>query len=112
MKTKEPRVTQDGLSREEKIKRIYDVVRPTWFWNTDNESWHTFYDIKYVMIWDVLDYLDMKDWRNFQWWIKFNKPIKIMSFWETKREPIEDQSDYLIDYVYSLLEATTDHVSS
>jgi len=24
-------VTQDGLSREEKVGRIYDVVRPTWF---------------------------------------------------------------------------------
>jgi len=98
-------------TRQHKIDRIYEVIKPTIFWNTDLDSWHSNWDIKCVMIWDVLDYFnediypttytdhhwdtcpDMK-WENSLWVINHRKE---------KRKSIGGQPDNCIDYIYSLL---------
>ena len=89
---KEPRVTQDGLSREEKIKRIYEVMWQNKYWE--------------LMIWDVLQRCNTK-------WGKFVYAIfhTLAPLWDDMSKPIDDQCSDCIDYVFSLLETTTDGVS-
>ena len=95
-------------TRQHKIERIYEVIKPTIFWNTDLDSWHSNWDIKFVMIWDVLD------WYNKVFGVDlFFDTIPdeiIILFWDRKqkRKPIEEQSDDTIDYLYSLLPTEDD----
>lgn len=75
-----------------------------------------------VMIWDVIDWIEKKTFdvnKQIPWfWFEedeeFNDETKllliqdyyvdnIISYWDTKREPVEAQSDDCIDYIYSLI---------
>lgn len=119
MENKEPRVSQDGLSRDEKIKRIYEVV-----WTAKNQwnelavhaamklgmnvAWPVMQSIcsKFqelcwpkVMIWDVLDWL----YENYWWKDVLLLFPRIAIEWLEMRRPLEKQSDECIDYVYSLI---------
>ena len=80
--------------------------------------WHT------VMIWDIIDWIEKKDFdinKKIPWfWFEedeeeFNDGTKLLliqdyyidnliSYWETKREPVEAQSDDCIDFIYSLIQ--------
>lgn len=97
--------------REEKIKRIYEVIADEW---TLADTKEALIDIKQVMIWDVLDYL----W----WWIAINIEsndywyVEVYKDWLSRiktlekrnryREPLEEQSDECIDYIDSLIAST------
>lgn len=48
-----------------------------------------------VMIWDVLDYFWNKKWAM--------TLDRILRFWENKINPIEEQSDECVDYIYGLI---------
>lgn len=103
--------TWDGLSREEKIKLIYEVV---WYneyiedmmWRlSDYEAHH-----KTMMIWDVIyrldDYVESKYWspESYVAREKYKEILfEVMRLREDTRRPIEDS--YAVSYVYSLLEA-------
>jgi len=57
-----------------------------------------------IMIWDVLDYLNIETVNNL---IDFNyeditEEWKIINLWKYKRKPIEEQDDEVIDYIYNL----------
>ena len=120
--------TVDWLSREDKIKRIYDVVWTVKSQRNElavfaamkvgmNKSWPVLQSIcsKFeelcwpkVMIGDVLDWF----WHNRSEILCLSKEYKphynlvnLFIFWGKKREAIEEQSDNCVDYVYSLLEA-------
>ena len=73
------------------------------------------------MIGDVIDWIEKKifdvnkqiPWFWFEDWEKISDESKlyliqdyytdrIIAFWDTKREPVESQSDECIDYIYSL----------
>lgn len=75
-----------------------------------------------VMIWDVIDWIEKKDFdinKKIPWfWFEDEKGIddesklfliqgyytdKIIAFWDKKRESIEYQSDDCIDFIYSLI---------
>ncbi len=64
----------------------------TLYWRTPSNMiiWHP------VMIWDVLDTL------RFNFATLQEKVESILYHWEEKREPIENQSDECIEYVYNL----------
>ena len=49
-----------------------------------------------VMIWDVLDYISKKTFREFLY-------NYLIENWKEKRKPIEEQSSDCIDYVFNLL---------
>lgn len=75
-----------------------------------------------VMIWDVIDWIEKKTFdinKQIPWfWFEEDEEISdgskllliqdyyvdnIISYWDTKRESIESQSDECVDYVYSLI---------
>ena len=94
-------------TRQHKIDRIYEVIKPTIFWNTDLDSWHSNWDIKCVMIWDVLDWIEETRfyWIS-DWTYEDNITLEtytILMLWSKFRKPLEEQSDDTIDYLYSLL---------
>lgn len=116
MENKDTRVSWDWLSREEKIKRIYEVV-----WTAkDNRNELAMYAIhkfwinkpvevmqgilpKYrelytpkVMIWDVLDW-------NSKQWEKAIESNDILFVWWKLRQPLEEQSDECIRYLFWLI---------
>ena len=64
-------------------------------WYAPEIIWHP------VMIWDVMYYIRKKYWNNHSWF--HNDRSKLIDLWFKEREPIEDQSDECIDYVYSLI---------
>lgn len=99
--SKEPRVTSD-LSREEKIKRIYEIIMPTY---NHIGNWMTYKNK--CMIWDVLDWYWKKQakWGFLIYWnvvIDF-RIEKLFTLWSYKRKSIKEQSDQCIDYIYSLI---------
>ena len=144
MKNKEPRVSQDSLSREEKLKRIYEVVsnktltrwcyilkdglgyfiteadevkllcRQEWLPHNNSSMVFVFkddvrcYTILWhpVMLWDVLEY-------NTHSWEKAIESNEILFAWWDLHysEELKYCKNTCVDYVYSLLEATTDHTS-
>ena len=76
-----------------------------------------------VMIWDVIDWIEKKDFdinKKIPWfWFDDEEEIcdesklfliqdhytdEIIAFWDKKRESIDTQSDECIDYVYSLIQ--------
>jgi len=97
--TKQPTLTSD-LSREEKIKKIYETIKTTCFWFTSQDWWYTGNNIEYIMIWDVLDWVVKSD--DTQNIVEY-KHIDICRSWDFKRQPIENQSDSCIDFIYSLI---------
>ena len=83
------------MTREEQIKAIYEKIWPTRF------GWNKYWEFDFVMIWDVLDYIEKN--------IKLNQ-IKIHNIkvdndnlWKEKRKPIEEQSDDCINYIFDLI---------
>lgn len=58
-----------------------------------------------VLIWDVLDYLskikDKQELESTQYYAWLYDIICIQ--WRNKREPIEEQSDKCIEYIYNLI---------
>ena len=98
MENKVKWVSWDWLSRKDKIKCIYEVVKPSIFWIENNKIYTL---ANCVMIWDVLDYVvEPDDTQN----LTEYKHIDICRSWDFKRQPIENQTFECIDYVYSLLE--------
>ena len=76
-----------------------------------------------VMIWDVIDWIEKKTFdvnKQIPWfWFEedeeFDDETKLfliqdyyidnlISYWDTKREPVEAQSDDCIDFIYSLIQ--------
>lgn len=76
-----------------------------------------------VMIWDVIDWIEKKTFdinKQIPWfWFEEDEEISdgskllliqdyyvdnIISYWDTKREPVEAQSDDCIDFIYSLIQ--------
>lgn len=55
-----------------------------------------------VMIWDVLDWREIKCNINAKMW--FDEWIEIFWYWKEKRKSIDEQSDECIDFIYSLIE--------
>lgn len=75
-----------------------------------------------VMIWDVIDWIEKKTFdinKKIPWfWFEEDEEISdesklyliqdyyidnVISYWDTKREPVEAQSEDCIDYIYSLI---------
>lgn len=81
----------------EKIDKIYDVIKPTFFW----VPWHTVCNFKYVMFGDVLDW---RQWWTDNWRLESWYATKLAYEWGCYRKPIEEQSKECIDFVYSLIE--------
>ena len=83
------------MKKEDKIKKIYEVIA--------NKK-------RTVVIWDVLDYiLRVPDGS----WVRWQNivddvmesliPSNSSTYWFYKREPIENQSEECINYVYNLI---------
>ena len=122
MLNKDTRVSWDWLSREYKIKRIYEViawkkviiVQDKW-----NDMWHRKETRKEeyipVMIWDVLDWIEINNieekqhekirQRKWEWTQYTYTPVNsmILALYKEKRKSIENQTDNCINYIDSLL---------
>lgn len=84
------------MTKEEKIKRIYEVIWTNTMINQAKEWFKNRWVIA-LMIWDVWDYHNKSLW---DWEINW---IDLWERWLEKRQPIENQSDECIDYVYNLI---------
>lgn len=115
-------VSEESLYNDEDIGAYYCWLRVRWL--EDMESidvakiiWHT------VMIGDVIDWIEKKEFdihKPIPWfWFEEDEEISdrskllliqdyyvdnIISYWDTKREPVEAQSDECIDFIYSLIQ--------
>ena len=87
------------------IEKIYEVIcqKPA-----DIYKWHWWDDFrKVVMIWDVMNRLEEKVWviwviSEIQQW---KHPIqRLVHLWKDKRQPIEEQPENLLHYVYDLIQ--------
>lgn len=95
---REPRVSQDGLSRNEKIWYIYDTIWCNkYILDATNSECGKFATI---MIWDMLDWLyQNKGW---SYVLKIFPTLSIERI--EMRKPIEKQCSDCIEYVYSLID--------
>ena len=75
------------------LRKNKEFMIPLWY--SPKIIWHP------VMIGDVMYYIRKKYWNNHSWF--HNDRSKLIDLWFKEREPIEDQSDECIDYVYSLI---------
>ena len=88
-------------------------------------TWHP------VMIWDVIDWIEKKEFdinKPIPWfWFEEDEEIadeskllliqdyyvdNIIAYWDKKREAIESQSDECIDYIYSLISKKDEKILS
>ena len=79
------------MTKEGKIQAIYEEIAE-WIYDSYSED-ETIFP---VMIWDVLDYISKKTFREFLY-------NYLIENWKEKRKPIEEQSSDCIDYVFNLL---------
>lgn len=94
------------MNTKDKIKAIYEKIWPTRF------GWNEYWEFEFVMIWDVLDYMEKnKDELFFQWDMDIQnfvsyywESIKIfIDIWQEKRKSLEEQSDDCIECIYNLI---------
>ena len=114
------------MTREEKLEAIYDEIdRTIVFFNQFGGiefdwDWEN-YEFLPIMIWDAIDWIENKKfdvnapimWFWFEdedydndtklYFIQRHYSEKTCAIWESKRLPIEDQSDECIDFIYSLI---------
>lgn len=84
------------MNKEEQINFIYEEIAERI--NFDWLDWQSLvtWDLSPVFIWDVLDYIDRKTFREFLY-------SHLIEMWEEKRGPIEEQSDECVEFVYSII---------
>ena len=80
---------------------FYDYVGNGMVEVVKKEELNEFVDIKEiiwqnVLIWDVLNYIDEKNYVS-------DDSIELLAIWNKLNEPIDNQSDECIDFVFSLL---------
>lgn len=104
-------------TREEKIAKIYEVIAEKWnseiqdFLNDTNFDDYSLYsDLfdmsgKKVMIWDLFARVEWKALVEKTWFKKFDDFCShiVRMVWNKHRLPIDEQSDWCVDYIYSLL---------
>ncbi len=101
------------MTREEKLQKIYEVIKPTEFAKYRDDEDEDGEVIEHVMIWDVLDRIVSKedrtkyeqlseDFRVICWDIDILNTVWLRG---SLRKPIDSQSEKCIDYVLSLIES-------
>lgn len=88
-------------TKRKKIKTIYKEIGSSYFWCERD----------YVLIWNVLDWVERKN----NWFLSYEQNMfelaynegffdfsDILSNRKEKREPIEEQEDSLIDFIFNL----------
>lgn len=105
MENKEKLVSWDWLSREGKIKRIYEVI---WWSKFYDKYWLSWHDLYIIHIWDVIQYANIvisenSNKEDYTDEIE-NVEKDILWLYRFYTKPIEEQTDDCLDYVYSLLE--------
>jgi len=87
------------FTMEDKIKAIYEEIANKGFIYSRLQKDYIEKD-KPVMIWDVLDWrTKLNDSKS----VYFDeKIVKLLALWDTKRLPIEKQSEECIDYIFNL----------
>jgi len=90
---------------EDKIKAIYEEIEWTYL-RDDRYTWYSEWEHP-VMIWDVLDWIDVNisaiydsHWGRDKHW---EAVTDLIYLWKTKRATIEEQSDECIDYIFNLI---------
>ncbi len=104
---KENTTWQGGsIDRQWMIDKIYEVVKPTHFAFISIDDWFSWRDVEYVMIWDLLDKLNLIDyWLWYVRWTDLDDKAcdKLLLLYKKMRQPIEKQSDECVEYTYKLL---------
>jgi len=95
-----------SIDRQSMIDKIYEVVKPTHFAFISTDDWLSWRDVEYVMIWDLLDKLNLIDY--WLWYVRWtdlddNACDKLLLLYKKMRQPIEDQKIDCIKYVYDLI---------
>jgi len=87
-------------TREEKLDKIKETI-----WQ-DRNIWNEYegdFWVREVMVWDVLDYSNWLSRESDFWLTEYE--VNIVILWTDKRNPIQDQEENCIDYIYSIIES-------
>ena len=78
-----------SVDRQWMIDKIYEVVKPTEFARYRDDDCEDWRKVEFVMIWDVLDYVEKNVKKKF---FRETNSVWILDHWDDWRKPIDDQS--------------------
>lgn len=82
------------MTKQEKLDKIYEII----MWLTNRKD----FDDYWCMIGDCLEWSNSLPERESDYGLT-QYEIDIVILWTSKTNPIQDQSDECIDYIYSLV---------